>query len=139
MKRKFFRNVLLFGLAFTLAVAPCGCAGDKEDKASSSIKIGIQQDIEESLDPHDMLAAGTKEIFFNVFEGLVKPDNEGNIVPAVASSVSKSEDGCTYTFEIRQGIMFMTEHLLRRMTLNIQWKNSPTSKITTLRYRRFLL
>lgn len=106
MKRKFFRNVLLFGLAFTLAVAPCGCAGDKEDKASSSIKIGIQQDIEESLDPHDMLAAGTKEIFFNVFEGLVKPDNEGNIVPAVASSVSKSEDGCTYTFEIRQGIMF---------------------------------
>ncbi|MCQ2518103.1 MAG: ABC transporter substrate-binding protein [Lachnospiraceae bacterium] len=106
MKRIMFKKACLFGLAFMLAVAPCACAGDKEGKASDSITIGIQQDIEESLDPHDMLAAGTKEIFFNVFEGLVKSDSEGNIVPAVASSVVKSDDGCTYTFELREGIKF---------------------------------
>ena len=32
------------------------------------------------------MAAGTKEVLFNVFEGLVKPDSEGNLNDAVAES-----------------------------------------------------
>ena len=43
---------------------------------------------------------------FNVFEGLVKPDSSGNYVNAVASDVSISEDGLTYTFTLRDGVVF---------------------------------
>ena len=89
----------------SLAVALCGCTGDKKGK-SDSITIGIPQDIEETLDPHNMVAAGTKEIFFNVFEGLVKPDSDGNIVPAIASEINVSDDGLAYTFTIREGAKF---------------------------------
>ncbi len=97
---------ILLGLLLTLTIALCACTGDKEADASSSITIGIPQDIEDSLDPHEMLAAGTKEIFFNVFEGLYKTDVDGNIVPAVASNVMISEDGCKYTFTLREGVKF---------------------------------
>ena len=43
---------------------------------------------------------------FNIFEGLVKPDKDGNLVPAVASEAYVSEDGMTYTFVLREGVKF---------------------------------
>ncbi len=73
--------------------------------AENTVYIGIAQDFD-SLDPHHMTAAGTKEIMFNVFEGLVKPDSSGQIVPAVASDVSRSADGLSYTFTLRDGVLF---------------------------------
>lgn len=101
------KRVLCMTLSLVMfAVALCGCAGDKQGNNPSEIVIGIPQDIEETLDPHNMLAAGTKEIFFNVFEGLVKPDNDGNIVPALASDIQVSEDKLTYTFTLREGVKF---------------------------------
>ncbi len=98
-------------ILLTSTVALSGCSGDK-DNSSSSITIGIPQDIEDSLDPHDMLAAGTKEIFFNVYEGLYKADSEGNLVPAVAGSVEISEDGLTYTFTVKEGVKFHNGNLV---------------------------
>ncbi len=92
-------------MSVTLAVALCGCGGDKADN-SSSITIGIPQDLEDSLDPHKAVAAGTKEILFNIFEGLVKPDKNGDLYPAVAESYEISEDGLTYTFKLRKGVKF---------------------------------
>lgn len=106
MKKRSRIACILLGLLLTLTIALCACTGDKEADASSSITIGIPQDIEDSLDPHEMLAAGTKEIFFNVYEGLYKTDVDGNIVPAVASDVMISEDGCKYTFTLREGVKF---------------------------------
>ena len=105
MKKRRMLISLLLMILLTSTVALSGCSGDK-DNSSSSITIGIPQDIEDSLDPHDMLAAGTKEIFFNVYEGLYKADSEGNLVPAVASGVEISEDGLTYTFTVKEGVKF---------------------------------
>ncbi|MCR4928706.1 MAG: ABC transporter substrate-binding protein [Lachnospiraceae bacterium] len=101
---KKIKTLVLFCL-LALTTVLCACTDDKA-KNSGSITIGIAQDIDDSLDPHKMVAAGTKEIFFNVFEGLVKPDSNGNIVPAVAESVEVSEDKLCYTFKLRNGIKF---------------------------------
>lgn len=70
-----------------------------------SVVVGIQQDID-SLDPHKATAAGTKEILFNIFEGLVKPDENGNLICAVASDYEISEDGLVYTFTLRDNVKF---------------------------------
>lgn len=70
-----------------------------------SVVVGIQQDID-SLDPHKATAAGTKEILFNIFEGLVKPDVDGNLICAVADSYDISDDGLVYTFTLRDGVKF---------------------------------
>ena len=73
--------------------------------AGGEIIVGITQDLD-SLDPHKAHAAGTLEVIFNLFDGLVKPDKDGNLVPAVASDVAISEDGMTYTFTLREGVTF---------------------------------
>ena len=63
----------------------------KEPVYGGSVVVGIQQDID-SLDPHKATAAGTKEILFNIFEGLVKADENGNLMKALASDYTISED-----------------------------------------------
>lgn len=77
-----------------------------ERAQNNEITIGIGQDLDESLDPHIAVAAGTKEVMFNVFEGLVKYNSDGDTVPAVASDYEISDDGLTYTFTLRDGVKF---------------------------------
>lgn len=121
MKRKLLEILLLLGL---LCAVLCGCkdgsaAQTPEDESGSNepaaqpaadhpneITVGIAQDLDESLDPHKAVAAGTKEVMFNVFEGLMKPTPEGDLIPAVAEKYEISDDQLTYTFTIRDGIKF---------------------------------
>lgn len=122
MKRRHFSKIFLVLSVLTLTIALYGCTGGKEgegnenptsaDNSSSgeptyggSVVVGIQQDLD-SLDPHLAVAAGTREVLFNIFEGLVKPDEDGNLVPAVASDYSVSDDGKIYTFKLREGVKF---------------------------------
>ncbi len=118
-------------MALLLVAALGGCAGGKssEDKSSTApsntestennqgtentadpkyggkVVVGVQQDID-SLDPHKATAAGTKEILFNIFEGLLKVNENGSLICAVASDYSVSEDGLTYTFTLRDNVKF---------------------------------
>ncbi len=74
------------------------------------ITVGIAQDLDDSLDPHYSTAAGTDEVMFNIFEGLVKPTPDGELIPAVAESYEV--DGATYTFKLREGIKFHNGELV---------------------------
>lgn len=100
-----FKNLLVSALVLMLTVALCGCGGDKAGDGET-ITVGIPQDIEDSLDPHLAMAAGTREVLFNIFEGLVKPNSNGDLVPAVASEYTVDDEGKTYTFTLRDGITF---------------------------------
>ncbi len=101
-----------------LTCSLCGCGGTTNQAPSASdettpssghaneITVGIAQDLDSSLDPYLTAAAGTREVMFNVFEGLVKPDSDGNYVCAVASDYTVSPDLLTYTFTLRDGVVF---------------------------------
>ena len=97
MPKVFKRVLLLLTVASLLLISLCGCAGDtdngKKDPSSaqsdelsdgSSVTVGIAQDLD-SLDPHRALNAGTSEVMFNIFEGLMKASPDGGVIPAVAS------------------------------------------------------
>ena len=101
MKKKFLAAALVLTMVTAMGI-PAAAA---EHAGDNTLTVGIAQDFD-SLDPDYMTAAGTKEVLFNVFEGLVKPTSDGEIVPAVASDVQKSEDGLTYTFTLRDGVTF---------------------------------
>ncbi|MFV0344539.1 MAG: ABC transporter substrate-binding protein [Anaerocolumna sp.] len=126
MKRK--KHISLFMLMLVvLSIALYGCGGDKtntdngntpDNEESSNtpiyggeVVVGISQDLD-SLDPHKAVAAGTKEVLFNVFEGLVKPDKDGNLVGAVAKDYEISPDGKVYTFHLREGVKFHNGNLV---------------------------
>ncbi len=92
--------------------AESGSAETDEPTDGGEITVGIAQDLEDSLDPHLTTAAGTREVLFNIFEGLVKPDSDGNIIPAVAEGYEISDDGTQYTFTLRDGITFHNGELV---------------------------
>ncbi|MGN0403479.1 MAG: ABC transporter substrate-binding protein [Acetatifactor sp.] len=132
MKKRRF-SLLLAALLTMAVLGGCGSDGTGESSGENSststvvggntsepegektyggtVVVGIQQDID-GLDPHKANSAGTKEILFNIFEGLVKPDENGNLIGAVASDYTISEDGLVYTFTLREGIKFHNGNLV---------------------------
>ena len=111
------QNIALLLSAAMMVTALSACGGPKSngsgsDDANTSradnneIAVGIAQDLGDSLDPYQMTAAGTREILFNVYEGLYKPTSSGDFAPALAESYAVSEDGLQYTFTIRDGVQF---------------------------------
>jgi peptide/nickel transport system substrate-binding protein len=60
-----------------------------------------------TLDPLSSAnTADGRSILFNVFEGLVKPDGDGNMQPAAAESWTIEQGGLIYVFTLREGILF---------------------------------
>ncbi len=119
------RKILSLLLAVLMLTAVlCGCGDGKDSPAQpgstpgaesdsateptpiTELTVGIAQDLDDSLDPHTMAVAGTREVLFNVFEGLVKPDTDGNLIPAVASNYVIGENADTFTFTLREGVKF---------------------------------
>ena len=119
MKKKLLALLLLVSL---LGAVLSGCGDGSTEKApedgqndtgstgvsaqANEITVGIAQDLDESLDPHKAVAAGTKEVMFNVFEGLMKPTSAGDLIPAIAEDYAVSDDRMTYTFTLREGVKF---------------------------------
>lgn len=125
------KKLILSGvMAILVSVALSACGGDKKAEGTSadgtgressvnesgntlsgtpvtggSVVVGMTQDLA-SLDPHTETDAGTRDVVFNLYEGLVKPASDGSFVPAVASSYQISEDAKVYTFTMRDGITF---------------------------------
>lgn len=100
IKKKIFSQfVLFFSVVAMLAAAPAV-------KAGGSIVVAIATE-PDHLDPYLATTADTRAILFNIFEGLVKPDTDGNLVPAVAANLpTVSPDFTVYTFAIRKGVKF---------------------------------
>ena len=109
MKKKFLALVLLMTLLGTV-LSGCGDGSAAETQKSradtNELVVGIAQDLDDSLDPHKTVKAGTREVMFNVFEGLMKPTPNGDLTPAIAESYEVSEDRMTYTFHLREGVQF---------------------------------
>lgn len=129
------RQILTGVMAFLMSAALCACGGGKTAESTSaegqaattapeasaeessntlsegtpvpggSVVFGMTQDLA-SLDPHLDTDAGTRDVVFNLYEGLVKPTSDGDMEPAVASEVQISDDAKVYTFTLRDGITF---------------------------------
>ena len=80
-------------------------AEESKPKEGGSVVLGITQELD-SLDPYLAAAAGTKEVIYNFFDGLVKLTPESKFEPALAESYEFSDDATEYTFKIREGVKF---------------------------------
>ncbi|MCR4712688.1 MAG: ABC transporter substrate-binding protein [Clostridia bacterium] len=119
--KKFFSVI---ALVLIMTIALCGCGGNTgnneagqtgnegtgssgEPTMGGELTVGISSDLDASLDPHvSSSSAGTREVLYNVYEGLVKSDSDGNLVPAVAASYDVNETADVYTFTLREGVKF---------------------------------
>ena len=59
------------------------------------------------LDPTANTAAAIDRVVFaNIYEGLIKVDQNGQFIPGLATSWEVSPDGKVYTFHLRKGVKF---------------------------------
>jgi len=93
--------LLLLAAVITLLSA---CSGRKAE--STELRYGFTSE-PSTFDPlNPANTADGRSILFNVFEGLVKPDTSGRMIPCIAETVTTEQDGSIYIFNLRKGVLF---------------------------------
>lgn len=105
MKRK--KAMALFLTCIILA-SLAGCGGSTEATGvDKDAPVVIYSDVQfNTLDPYQTNSTSDNLIFTNVYECLVRVDNNGNIIPQLAESWDVSEDGMIYTFHLAEDAYF---------------------------------
>jgi len=103
------RTTGLIALSVATAVALAGCAGGASSSstgAEASIAIGSL------YEPQNLSNTGgggqgvTEALTGNVYEGLYRLTDDGEVEPVLAADSSVSDDGLTYTFTLQDGVTF---------------------------------
>lgn len=77
-----------------------------EESAATEVTIGLQLE-PPTLDLTASPAAAIPQVLlYNVYETLVRLQPDGSITPLLAESWDVSDDGLTYTFNLRDGVTF---------------------------------
>lgn len=105
-------------LALTLLMALCIGTG-----ALAEAKITFQMDQEpQNMDPTINDYSTGSYALQSLFRGLYKYAEDGSLVPAMAESCEISEDGCTYTFTLREGLKWSDGTPLTAYDFEYSWK-----------------
>ena len=104
LKRKSCSAVIVAVLLLFAADGLFALPGRDRAPVANELRFGLTTEpvTFDPLNPAD--TADGRSILFNVFEGLVKPDPSGALIPAVAESYTI--DGLVYTFTLREGVRF---------------------------------
>jgi peptide/nickel transport system substrate-binding protein len=89
-----------------------GAAPQAEPRYGGVLRAGMQTD-PVGLDPHLTNSTATRNLLENVYDTLVALDPQGQIVPALAASWSRSGDGLVWTFHLRPNVTFHDGSKLR--------------------------
>ncbi|TMB88365.1 MAG: peptide ABC transporter substrate-binding protein [Chloroflexi bacterium] len=121
-----FLKVLSVAGAAALVVVACGGGGNTNTGLAKdqTYKFPILGDFG-TLDPSMLDAETDSEIAQNIFNGVVKFDNELNIVPDIASAMpTVSSDNLTYTFPLRHDVTFSNGDKLTAKDFIYSWSRA---------------
>jgi peptide/nickel transport system substrate-binding protein len=76
-----------------------------EPKTGGTLRVGLSADPAE-LDPHKTQLTAAWHVIEHVYDGLVDANENLEPVPSLAEAWEISDDGLTYTFNLRQGVKF---------------------------------
>lgn len=103
------RTIGLVALSVAAAVALAGCAGGGGSSATgddATIAIGSLYE-PQNLSNTGGGGQGVTEAFTgNVYEGLYRLTDDGEVEPVLAADSTVSDDGLTYTFILKDGVTF---------------------------------
>ena len=90
--------LLASSAAATTSSAPAGGGG--------GVLVAGQSAEPDRFDPHLTSAYASFQVLENVYDTLVQPGDDLTMEPALATDWTTSEDGLTWTFNLRQGVKF---------------------------------
>lgn len=107
-------------LAMLLAALMLVCVGTAAlADASITFQMGGEP---ECMDPTINDYSSGSYALQSLFRGLYKYDADGALVPAMAESYEVSEDGCTYTFKLKEGLKWSDGSPLTARDFEYSWK-----------------
>ncbi len=122
---RYLKALCVGGVAILAAVA-CGNPSPQSSNLASNqtLTFPILADFG-TLDPAVSDAETDQEIQQNMFDGLVKFDNNLNVVPDIAASMpTVSGDGLTYTFKLRTDVTFSNGDKVTSKDVLYSWNRS---------------
>jgi len=122
------RGWRLWAALICLIVAACSNGSPNVPQPTSlaidqTLRFPIQHDIS-TLDPAMIDTESEAEIAHNIFDGLLKYDNNMNVVPDIASLPTVSIDGLTYTFKLRQDVTFSNGDKVTSQDVLYSWNRA---------------
>ena len=120
----------MLAAAMTVSLAACGGSGSTgggAGGASSGEASANSVDVQvgptpETIDPALNSAVDGANMILHAFEGLLKFDENNDIVPGLAESYDVSDDGLTYTFHLRDGLKWSDGSDLTAADFEYSWK-----------------
>ncbi len=125
-----FRFLKALCIAGTASLVLGACGGGSTNNtglaADQTLKFPILDDYA-TLDPAVADAETDQQIGQNLFNGLVKFDNNLNVVPDIASALpTVSADGLTYTFPLRKDVTFSNGDKLTSKDVLYSWNRAAS-------------
>ena len=113
---------LLMSAILVLSITLTGCGAGNGEKKGQAEPGGVEADTgtgekkdtliigqygdAPNLDPHNCLNDNAMRVMINIYDPLIRMDENFKPVPCVAENWEISEDGLEYTFKIKKGIKF---------------------------------
>ncbi len=107
MRGRSLKLVLLLLVALTFALVAASCGGDDDEGGGGgTLVFGVEAD-PVVLDGPLITDGTTIRILYQIFEGLtaLKPGTS-EVVPSLATDWETSQDGLSWTFNLREGVKF---------------------------------
>lgn len=105
--KKITAYIAAAALTVTALFSLSSCGGSSSDDGKKGLNGWFTSVISGSpatLDPQTCTGDDAEQIVANVFRGLYRHDDGGKVVPAMAESVSVSDDGLVYKFKLSENV-----------------------------------
>lgn len=108
--KKFIANFSAFVLVMMLLSACTSGTensnnGSTESQNHDGVTVGYHENVQ-TLDPHDSSSGIDISVLNTMYESLLTPNQDGELEPLLATEYKISDDGLTYTFELKKGVKF---------------------------------
>jgi oligopeptide transport system substrate-binding protein len=130
-----FLCLLLFTLAVVIDHVSAATTTTQSSGGQGTLNLTDSGPI--TLDPAVAAEAGSAMYIFQIFSGLVRLDENLQIVPDIAQSWDKSADGKTFTFHLRHDAMFQNGKQVTASDFKYSWEralNPATQSLTAGTY-----
>ena len=106
------KKVVSILLICVMLVSSLTACGSKESAGEKGVSVYIESPIA-TLDPYGTDDYVTLYVCSQVYEALIRCNENGEIIPWLAKSWNISDDGLTYSFELEQGVKFQNGEELK--------------------------
>ncbi len=125
MSRKQLISIFVLLTVFSLFTVAASPAQDPEPpEVPTGTLVRAVTTFPNSLDVPQTAERQASTTAWNLFDSLVRFDDDGNLIPSMAESWEVSEDGTEYTFYLREGITFHNGEAFNADAVVFSWERA---------------